>query len=74
MARASLSFDPNLARDSLTGSYFLFPVPKLGPENVTASLVPGCSTRAAELWLASILLSRCKSRASVDSTYVDVES
>lgn len=52
---ASLSFDPNLERDSLTDSYFLCPVPKLNPENVT--LVPGCSTRAAELWPASILLS-----------------
>jgi len=30
---------------------------KLGPENVTAALVPGCSARAADLWLASSLSS-----------------
>lgn len=51
---ASHSFDSSLARGSLTGSYFLYPMAKLGPENAT---VPGCSARAAELWLASSLLS-----------------
>lgn len=55
---SSLSLDSSLARDSLTDRYFLLPVAKLGPENVTASVVPpGYSTTAAELWLASILLS-----------------
>lgn len=42
VSRASHSFDPSLARESLTDSCFLFPVAKLGPANVTASLVPGC--------------------------------
>lgn len=40
---ASLSLDSNLVRDSLTDSYFLLPMANLGPEDVTASVVPGCS-------------------------------
>lgn len=54
---SSLRFDSSLTTDSHTGSYFVLPVAKLGPENVTASSVPGCSARAAELWLASSLSS-----------------
>lgn len=48
VSRASLSFDLNLANDSLTDSHFLFPVAKLGTENITA-LVSVCSIRAAEV-------------------------
>lgn len=68
--RVSLSFDLRLVRDRLIDSYFLFPVAKLGPESVIASLVPGCSTFC---WPGH-LLSKFKSRASVDSMYVDIES
>lgn len=38
----SLSFDSSLAIDTLTGSYFLFPVSKFGPESVTAASISEC--------------------------------